>query len=86
MNAVTAESGKLHKGCALPWLMQSPLCAIFSTLENISSKGKREEITCFPLQLKEITFSCPKETCSEGLTALKSVSKRTLFCELGFHI
>lgn len=80
------NQGKLHKGCALPWLTQSSLCAIFSTFENISSKGKREEITRFPLQPKEITLSCPKETCSEGLTALKSVSERTLFCELGFHI
>lgn len=80
------NQGKLHKGCALHWLMQSPLCAIFSKLENISSKGKREEITCFPLRFKEITLSYPKETCSEGLTALNSVAKLALFCELGFHI
>jgi len=47
--------------------------------ENLKmSQGReREEIPCFPLQLKEITVTCPEETCSKGLAALKSVAKLT---------
>lgn len=58
----------------------------YSVSLKMSQEREREEIPCFPLQLKEITIACPKETCSKGLAALKSVAKLTCFFELALHI
>lgn len=58
----------------------------YSVSLKMSQGREREEIPCFPLQLKEIAVACPKETCSKGLAALKSVAKVTGFYELVLHI